>query len=121
MVGLTVQEIFGEIVAACDASPIVSAFTVRVFDVDVLNLRVHLVDDVFIEVFINILTGKAAFALIDDHRRVYGKDNAKVGWHVHPWNDPAAHRPCPPISFEAFLSEVRAERFGDALPPPSEG
>lgn len=89
-----------------------TAFTVRIFDFDVLSLRVHLVDDSFIEVFINILTEKMAFALILNQRRIYGKDNAKVGWHVHPWDDPDAHLPCAPCSFEAFLSDVDAERFG---------
>jgi hypothetical protein len=57
--------------------------------------------------------------LILNQRRIYGKDNAKVGWHVHPWDDPDAHLPCAPISFEAFLSEVQSERFADVLPPPT--
>jgi hypothetical protein len=30
------------------------------------------------------MTGKTAFALIVGERRIYGKDNAKMGWHVHP-------------------------------------
>lgn len=87
-----------------EASPFVSAYTVRTLDLDVLSLRDHLIDDTFIEVFANVLTEKVAFALILDQRRINGKDNAKIGWHVHPWDDPNTHHPCDPVSFEALTA-----------------
>ena len=116
LANLTPHDLLARIVAACTQSSAVTAYTVRILDIDVLSLRVYLVDNSFIEVFCNVTTGKAAFALIVGDRRVYGKDNAKMGWHMHPFDDPNAHRPCAPVSFEAFLSEVEALRFSSTQP-----
>jgi hypothetical protein len=111
---LTPRELLEHIVAACAQSSIVTAYAVRILDLDVLSLRAHLVDNSFIEVFYNVTTGKVAFALIVENRRVYGKDNAKMGWHVHPLDNPEAHLPCPPVAFETFLAEVETLRFSPA-------
>jgi hypothetical protein len=81
---VTPHELLKHIVAICDHSSSVTAYAVRTLDLDVLSLRVYLVDDSFIEVFHNVRTGKTAFALIVGDRRAYGKDNVKMGWHVHP-------------------------------------
>jgi hypothetical protein len=37
-----------------------------------------------------------------------------LGWHVHPLDDPDAHHPCDPVSFETFLTEVETIRFPPA-------
>ena len=87
------------------------AYTLRTLDSDILSLRVHLTDGSFIEAFYNTATDRTALALIHRGERVYGKDNAKIGWHVHPPDDRNAHRPCSPVSFEEFLAEVIALRF----------
>jgi hypothetical protein len=76
-----------------------------------LSLRVHLSDRSFIEAFYNTATDRIAFALIVEGRRVYGKDNAKIGWHMHPLADPQAHHPCPAVTFEEFLAEIVTLRF----------
>jgi hypothetical protein len=108
---LTPHNLLDHIVAVCAQSSIVAAYTIRILDLDILSLRVYLVDDSFIEVFYNVVTGKIAFALILEERRIYGKDNAKMGWHVHPPDNPKAHLSCEPVSFETFLAEAEALRF----------
>jgi len=108
---LTPRDLLEDLAAACTQSPIVTAYIVRVLDPDILSVRVALTDGSFIEVFHNIATGKNAFALIVEGNRVYGKDNAKLGWHVHPLDEPDAHHLCDPVSFETFLTEVEALRF----------
>jgi hypothetical protein len=60
----------------------------------------------FISIFCNVTTGKTAFALVKGARRLYGVDNAKMGWHRHPFDDPDQHISCAAISFEEFLAEV---------------
>ncbi len=60
----------------------------------------------FIEVFYNTATGKVSFALIREGNRIYGKDNAKSGWHMHPKDAPDTHVPCQPVTFSQFLAEV---------------
>lgn len=111
MAALTPEDLFEQIVATCAHSVIVEAYTLRTLDPDILSLRVHLADRSFIEVFYNTATDRIAFALIVEGQRVYGKDNAKIGWHMHPLADPKAHRPCPAVTFEEFLAEVVAFRF----------
>jgi hypothetical protein len=86
----------------------------RTLDLDVLSLRVHLIDNSFIEVFFNVTTDKTAYALIVGENRLYGKDNAKIGWHEHPADNPEGHYPCEPVSFEEFLIEVEMLRFSSA-------
>ena len=116
MADLTPHDFLERIVSACAQSPVVIAYAVRTLDLDILSLRVYLIDGSFIEVFHNVATEKAAFALIAEGHRVYGKDNAKMGWHVHPLDDPDSHHLCDPISFETFLAEVETLRFPPAQP-----
>lgn len=111
MAELTPHELLDRIVDACADSAMVTAYAVRTLDLDVLSLQVYLLDGSFIEVFYNTITGKTAFALIVDAQRIYGKDNAKMGWHAHPIDDPTAHHRCKPVSFETFLAEVETLRF----------
>ena len=111
MAGLTPEDYLEQIVAACARATAVEAYALRTLDSDILSLRVHLTDGSFIEAFYNTTTDRTAFALIHQDERVYGKDNAKIGWHVHPLDDRKAHRPCAPVSFEEFLAEVIALRF----------
>jgi hypothetical protein len=111
---LTPQAILSRIVDVCAQSAIVTAYSVRLMDLDVLSLRVYLTDSAFIEVFCNVTTGKTAFALIVGDDRVFGKDNAKIGWHLHPIDNPQAHHPCEPVSFEEFLAEVELLRYSSS-------
>ena len=111
MAGLTPEDHLEQIVAACARATAVEAYALRTLDSDILSLRVHLTDGSFIEVFCNTATDRTAFALIHQDERVYGKDNAKIGWHVHPPDDRNARHPCSPVSFEEFLAEVIALRF----------
>ena len=108
---VTPHSLLDRIIDACNQSAIVTSYTVRSLDLDILNVRVYLVDDSFIEAFYNVTTNKTAFALIVNNQRIYGKDNAKLGWHVHPMDNPSAHNLCPPVSFEKFLIEVETLRF----------
>lgn len=113
---MTPRDLLEHIVVACTESSIVAAYTVRILDLDVLSLHIYLVDDSFIDVFHNVTTEKTAFTLIVEGHRVYGKDNAKMGWHVHPLDSPEAHHLCDPVSFDTFLAEVEALRFSSAQP-----
>ena len=104
----TPGELLDQIVEVCSNSPAVAAYTLRTLDADILGLRVHLADDSFIEVFFNTATERVSFALISGNQRIYGKDNAKIGWHEHPAGTQQLHRPCAPVSFEEFLAEAIA-------------
>ena len=62
--------------------------------------------ETFINAFYNLATGKTAFALIQTNQRIYGADNAKIGWHYHPFANPRQHIDCSPMTFTAFLQAV---------------
>ncbi|MEZ4834530.1 MAG: hypothetical protein R2873_21490, partial [Caldilineaceae bacterium] len=85
---MTPHELLGRVIDICQETTFVSAYSVRTIDLDILSLRVHLIDESFVDVFYNTATAKTAFALISNGQRIYGKDNAKIGWHVHPADDP---------------------------------
>lgn len=96
-----------EVQQACYTSLIVSYVEEVLVDADLLKVRVYLTEgNLFIEVFYNCVTDKTSFALIQAGRRVYGADNAKMGWHKHPFDAVNRHIPCPPVTFVEFLTDV---------------
>lgn len=107
MAAVTTRQLLYELQQACNRSPLVSHVEERVVDADILSVRVHLtVIHTFINVFYNLTTDKVAFALVEGRDRLYGVDNAKMGWHRHPFHDPNQHLPCAPVRFEEFLADV---------------
>jgi hypothetical protein len=69
-------------------------------------LRAHLIDDSFTDAFYNEATGKTAFALIKNERRIFGADN-EGGWHWHPFEAPETHMPAKTsITFDEFLKRI---------------
>lgn len=109
MASLTTNQLLYEVHRVSHRSALVRYVEERVLDIDVLHVRVHLIlADTFINAFFNIATNKTAFALIQAGKRIYGADNAKTGWHYHPFIDPEQHIGCPPMTFTEFLREVEA-------------
>jgi hypothetical protein len=107
MAPITAAQLLIELRQACHDSSVVNYVEERIIDIEVLHIRVHLEQpETFINVFYNLATDKTAFALIQTGRRVYGVDNAKGGWHRHPFDDPDSHVPCVPESFSGFLQAV---------------
>lgn len=107
MATITTSQLLYEVRHACHHSALVHHIEERILDIDVLHIRVHLtMTATFINVFFNLATDKAAFAVIQAGRRIYGVDNAKMGWHYHPFTDPDQHIVCAPVTFAEFLREV---------------
>lgn len=102
MAGLTARELLEQVIATSQASTVVVAYAVRTLTPEVLSVRVFLADESFVDVFHNAAAARTAYAWIRGTSRVYGKDNAKMGWHVHPPDSPDAHLPCEPASFADF-------------------
>ena len=109
MATVTTDQLLGEVREVCNRSPLVSHIDESVVDADVLALRAHLkITDAFISVFYNLATDKTAFALIVSGQRLYGVDNARKGWHKHPFEDPNQHEGCAPLRFADFVADVEA-------------
>ena len=103
---MTTDDLLRLLGSACQASGIVKSYAVEEIDDDILSVRVFLSDNSFVSVFNNLATGKVACAWIQQGQRLYGKDNAKMGWHAHPFENPSEHRHCEPVDFTTFLREL---------------
>jgi hypothetical protein len=107
MAALTTEQLLSELQQACYRSALVDHVETRVIDADTLSVRVHLARaETFINAFYNVSTDKTAFALVEGGQRIYGVDNAKMGWHEHPFHHPTKHANCAPVEFAEFLARV---------------
>ena len=108
MARMSTFEFARTIQAACDQSSLVVTYDVRILDNTVVKIRVFLTYGAFIDVFYNTDTGNCSYALIEGAARVFGADNAFIGWHIHPFDDPNQHLPSSEASFDDFLKIVEA-------------
>jgi hypothetical protein len=109
MAAVTADQLLMALRQAGYRSDLVDRVETLAIDADTLSVRVYLTRaETFINVFYNITTDKTAFALVESGQRVYGVDNARKGWHEHPFGDPARHVACVPMQFEGFLTQVEA-------------
>ncbi|MEA3351636.1 MAG: hypothetical protein U9Q82_13530 [Chloroflexota bacterium] len=87
----------------CDSSDLVVSYDIQILDDTVVKMRVILTNGTFIDVFHNADSGKRSYALIEEAVRVFGADNAFIGWHIHPFDNPSQHIPSAEISFDQFM------------------
>jgi hypothetical protein len=91
----------------CAQSDLVVSYDVWILDDTVVKMRIILTIRAFIDVFYNVDSGKCSYALIEEGARVFGADNAFVGWHIHPFDNPGEHLLSPEVSFAEFLTWFR--------------
>ncbi len=72
----------------------------------VLEVRAHIDEVTFIEIYVNSITGKKSFSLISSGARVTGYDNYRF-WHFHPSDDPSQHLPCEEPSVEYVIANFK--------------
>lgn len=77
----------------------------------VARARLRLKPKAFIDVYYNAQTGSISFAYIERGHRLFGANNMKIGWHIHPFGDPQEHRPSSPLTVQEFL-ELLAQELG---------
>lgn len=112
---MTLREFLHDVFASADASSICGVPTLRRFTASAVNLRIPIVSGKFIDVFFNEETGRTAYALIKDTKRLFGADNTG-GWHLHPFDAPDEHHSLDhPMTFDAFLALIE-EGPGQAAP-----
>lgn len=109
MADLNTFEFARSIQDQCDRAKFVVSYDTQIQDNTIVKIRAFLTFDAFIDVFYNADTGKCSYALINQGIRVFGADNAFVGWHVHPFDAPAQHIPSSEISFSEFLERIEKQ------------
>lgn len=71
----------------------------------VLEIRIFFTPEVFMESYVNGITGKKSFALVESAKRIWGYDNYRY-WHHHPIENPENHVPCTEPSLKKIVDEV---------------
>ena len=66
-------------------------------------------NDEFVEVYYNAQTNSTSFAYIERGGRMFGANNMRVGWHVHPFGKAGSHELSLPLSITEFLQALEKE------------
>ena len=66
-------------------------------------------DSEFVEVYYNAETKSISFAYIQEGERIFGANNMRIGWHVHPFGKTDFHHPSGPLSITQFLQMLEEE------------
>jgi len=72
----------------------------------ILEIRVFFTPEVFMESYVNSITGKKSFALVESAKRIWGYDNYRY-WHHHPIENPENHVPCNEPTLKKIVDEVQ--------------
>ncbi|TSC78877.1 MAG: hypothetical protein G01um101433_67 [Parcubacteria group bacterium Gr01-1014_33] len=56
-----------------------------------IKIRLIIAKDIFVEIRINIRNNRKSYVVIKEGKRIAGFDNFG-GWHIHPFENPEAHR-----------------------------
>lgn len=75
----------------------------------VARARLRLKRGAFVDVYYNAQTRSVSFAYIERRQRLFGANNMKIGWHVHPFEAPQEHRASPPLTVGEFLQRLEQE------------
>jgi hypothetical protein len=71
----------------------------------ILEIRIFFTPEIFMEAYVNGITGKKSFALVKNGKRIWGYDNYRY-WHHHPIEKPDAHIPCSEPPLEKIVNEL---------------
>lgn len=91
-----------EVLQAAQARPWIKRVEHQVVG-KVARLRLFLAEDRFVAVYYNAQTGSISYAYIEGEQRLLGANNMRIGWHIHPYGQEAAHVPSQSVSIEEFL------------------
>ncbi len=72
------------------------------------KIRLWLNDD-FVEVYYNADKRVVSFAYIRGGRRIFGVNNIRIGWHLHPFGREEEHVPTGEWTIRDFLETLEKE------------
>ena len=75
----------------------------------VARLRLFLRKNRFVAIYYNAGTGSTSYAYIEGDQRLFGANNMRVGWHIHPYGQETKHVKSKPITTEEFLQLLEKE------------
>lgn len=106
---MTLRDFIHDVFSIAAASPICHIPMIRRISTTAVTIRVPVLGDQFIDAFCNEATGRFAYTLVKDERRIFGADNTG-GWHLHPFDSPDRHEPLEQaMTFEEFVRSIEAK------------
>ncbi len=63
----------------------------------------------FVDIFYRKKTGSISYAYVEGGKRVFGANNMRIGWHLHPFGEEEKHVPIEPLEIEDFLKMLEEE------------
>jgi len=100
-----------EIIAAAHEFAFVRAVHVLDKNPVALKARLMLGPELFIQIYINVVTGVQNLVLILGRQRLYARDCVGGVWHRHPYDNPDTHdfsaAGATPATIVGFLTEVQ--------------
>ena len=74
------------------------------------RVRVRLwLNNSFVDVYYNSEEEIASYAYVEEGRRLFGANNMRIGWHLHPFGEVERHVPTKPVTIEEFLKMLEKE------------
>lgn len=96
-------------IVECSRHDFIQNVEIQILDEPVVKVKVIVTNASFINIFYNAETSKYSFALIKKGRRIFGADNTR-GWHIHPFDNPDAHKESADIPLGEFLDILNTNR-----------
>jgi hypothetical protein len=63
----------------------------------------------FVDIFYRRKTQNTSYSYIAEGGRLFGANNMKIGWHIHPFGETEKHLPINYMTFEEFLKALEKE------------
>lgn len=104
---MSVKEFVNEVVNVSKRFPWIKRTTIEETAVWA-SIRLWL-NEAFVEVFYRQRTGNISYAYIERRKRIFGANNMKIGWHLHPFGRVEEHEPIEPLPFGKFLQMLEDE------------
>ncbi|MFH0947728.1 MAG: hypothetical protein V1833_01845 [Elusimicrobiota bacterium] len=77
-----------------------------------IRLRLY-IERNFVDVYYNAEKKVISYAYIECGKRIFGANNMRIGWHIHPYKNEETHRKTNTISIKQFLKLLEKHLKGE--------
>ena len=106
---MTYSEFKEEVDAACKQFSFIKEYKILRDMPPYLKIRLEIAQNDYVDVVYNSDTGSTSYTYISDGKRLFGANTARIGWHIHPYENEKTHKLTKPVSLEMFLRELELE------------
>lgn len=95
--------------AACKKFSYIKGFKILRDIPPFLKIRLEITLKDYVDVVYNADTGSTSYAYISNEKRLFGANTARIGWHIHPFENEMLHKLTKSVSLEKFLRDLEIE------------